>query len=212
MTAATLSGADATSVVLFAIIVLIIVRRVIGMVRGSAVRPARMFAVAALLAGLLVITLLLSYGQLPVWTYGVDVAVLVGASVLATGWVRRRVVLDWKDGAWTYRLGPLLPVVYLVLFVVRLALDLVVLGINPFAGTPPSATPLTGTTLGIVAVVDALFAFSTGLLVGRTVGVYLEVPDAECRRTSKPRRRTPTRRTATVSYDVRNPNFVGVHG
>jgi len=174
VTAEALSGADATSVVLFAIIVLIIVRRVIGMVRGSAVRPARMFAVAALLVGLLAFTLLLSNGQLPVWAYAVDAAVLVVASVLATGWVRRRVVLDWKDGAWTYRLGPLLPVVYLVLFVVRLTLDIVVLGTNPFAGTPPSPAPLTGYTLGIVAVVDALFAFSTGLLVGRTVGVYLE--------------------------------------
>jgi hypothetical protein len=174
MTTPTFSGSDATSIVIVAVIVLILVRRVIGMVRGAPVRPARMFAITALFVALLAFTLLLSFSQLPIWTYGVDVVVLLVAAAIASQWVRRQVVMEWKNGEWTYRLGVLIPVVYLVLFVVRLTLDLVVLGVNPFAGTPPGTTPLSGQALLVVAVVDALFAFSTGLLVGRTVGVYLE--------------------------------------
>jgi hypothetical protein len=64
--------------------------------------------------------------------------------------------------------------VYLALLLVRLILDVVVLGVNPFAGAPPGTAPLTGTALLLLAFVDALFGLSTGLLMGRTVGVYLE--------------------------------------
>src|SRR5579863_8590107 len=117
MTTPTFSGSDATSIVIVAVIVLILVRRVIGMVRGAPVRPARMFAITALFVALLAFTLLLSFSQLPIWTYGVDVVVLLVAAAIASQWVRRQVVMEWKNGEWTYRLGVLIPVVYLVLFV-----------------------------------------------------------------------------------------------
>jgi hypothetical protein len=169
-----LSSANASTLVILALIVLLIGRRIVLMVRGAPVRPFQMFAIAALLVALFAFALAFSFSELPAWTYAVDGVILVVATVLATRWVRRRVVLQWVRGAWTYRLGALIPAVYLVLFVVRLALEFLGLGGNPFAGSPPGTAPLAGLALVVVTVVNALFAFSTGLLAGRTVGVYLE--------------------------------------
>ena len=169
----TLSANDASTIVIVAIIVVVIARRVVGMVRGAPVSPPRLFGFAILFGFLFVVGIFSTLSQLPVWTYGLDAAVVVVASVLATWYVQRIVVIEWRNGAWYYRLGVVIPVVYIALFATRLALDAVVLGIDPFA--PPMGGPvLTGTKLGLVTVVDALFAFSTGLLVGRSVGVYLE--------------------------------------
>jgi hypothetical protein len=169
----TLSGADESALVFLALIVLIIGRRVAMMVRGAPVRTERILATAVLFSALFVLVLAESYFQVPWWTYAIDAAVLAVTIVLTIGYVRRHVVFEQRDGAWYYRLHPVIVVAYLVLFVVRLALDLVVLGINPFA--PPTSGPaLAGTTLVLVAVVDALFSLSTGLLIGRSVGVVLE--------------------------------------
>src|SRR5580700_10570148 len=174
MTAVTFSSADIGPVVILLLFVVIIGRRVVLMVRGTPVRPARMFLIALFYVLLFAITIAASYAELPLWTYAVDAAVLVAASIGATVLVQRRVVVEWKDGVWSYRLGALIPAIYLTLFVVRLLLDLFVLNVNPFAFTVPSAAPLTGVSLYIVVLVDALFALSTGLLLGRTVGVYVE--------------------------------------
>jgi hypothetical protein len=167
-----LSNTDVTTLVFVALIVLVVARRVVGMVRGVPVRPERMFAFAALYSGLFVLVIASSYAQLPAWSYAIDAAVAVVAAFAATLAVQQRVVVEWRDGQWYYRLGMAIPVLYLTLFVVRIALELLVLGVSPFA--PPSTTPLSGTAEVTLAVIDALFAFSTGLLVGRTLGVYLE--------------------------------------
>ena len=156
-----------------------------------------MFAIAGFYLILFALTLGASFNQLPVWSYGVDAAILVVAAIGTSIWVQGQVVVEWKDGVWMYRLGVVIPAVYLTLFVVRLALDVVVLGIDPFDFTLPSAAPLTGVSLLVVAVVDALFAFSTGLLVGRTVGVYAEYPEARrpgaADRSARPRATAPGR-------------------
>jgi|SRR5580693_121859 hypothetical protein len=172
--AVSLNSSDAGPIILLILIAVIIGRRVVLMVRGTQVRPGRMFAIALFYVALFALTIAASYSLLPVWTYLVDVAVVVAASIGATVLVQRRVVVEWKDGVWMYRLGALIPALYLTLFVVRLALDFFVLNVNPFSFTLPSTAPLVGTPLVIVVLVDVLFAFSTGLLVGRTVGVYLE--------------------------------------
>ncbi|MCI4326183.1 MAG: hypothetical protein L3K16_00885 [Thermoplasmata archaeon] len=173
--AVSLNSSDAGPIVLLILIAVIIGRRVVLMVRGTQVRPGRMFAIAAFYVALFGLTIASSFNELPVWTYVVDIAVVVAASIGATVLVQKRVVVEWKDGMWMYRLGALIPAIYLTLFVVRLALDLFVLNVNPFDFTTlPSPAPLTGTPLVIVVLVDVLFAFSTGLLVGRTLGVYLE--------------------------------------
>jgi hypothetical protein len=168
-----LTNADISTIIIVAIFVLLIGRRIVLMVRGAPVRPAQMVAFAVLFAALFVLALASSFSQLPVWSYAVDVVVLVVAAIGTAEYVRRRVVLDLRNGIWYYRLHIGIPVLYLVLFAVRLALDSVVLGIDPFAPPPPNAAALTGTALGVIVAVDVLFAFSTGLLVGRTAGVLV---------------------------------------
>ncbi|MCI4324631.1 MAG: hypothetical protein L3K00_01915 [Thermoplasmata archaeon] len=169
-----LSTNDVTSLVIVALFVVIVGRRIVWMVRGAPVRPERMFAVAGLYTAIFVLVIATSLSQLPLWSYAVDGAVAVVAAIGATIVVQERVVIEWRNDRWYYRLGVAIPVLYLVLFVARLALDFVVLGVDPFAFASPSTAPLSGIDLVTVAVVDALFAFSTGLLVGRTTGVYLE--------------------------------------
>ena len=166
-----LSSADASTVAILAIFVLLIGRRIVLMVRGVPVRPASMVGFAAVFTALFVIALAGSFSLLPLWTYAVDAVVLVVASIGTAEYVRRRVVLELRNGVWYYRLHIAIPVLYLVLFAVRLVLDSVVLGIDPFAPPPGNAPALSATAVLLVAVVDALFAFSTGLLVGRTAGV-----------------------------------------
>ena len=174
MTAPTFTNADLTTLVFVAIFALLIGRRVVLMVRGAPVRPERMFAFAMLFVAIFVLVIATSITQLPLWTYGLDAIAAVAAGVSATIGVRQRVVLEFRNGLWYYKLGVGILVLYLALFVARLALDAVVLGVDPFAGMPPSVGPLSSLAGKTVAIINGLFAVSTGLLVGRTVGVYLE--------------------------------------
>ncbi len=60
---------------------------------------------------------------------------------------------------------------YLVLFVLRFALELAIFGFSVVTSFfLPTSIPV-GLLLVLVGV-DLLFGFSTGLLIGRTVGVY----------------------------------------
>ncbi|HKV89654.1 MAG TPA: hypothetical protein VJQ43_00455 [Thermoplasmata archaeon] len=170
----TISGSDVVTIVIVAVFAVLIGRRLIGMVLGTPVRTARLVGFAVVFTLLFVVVLAESFAQIPVWTYGLDAAIVVVASVTATRYVRRHVVLEWRNGEWYYRLRPIIPAAYLVLFGLRLALDAIVLGIDPFRGPPPNSPMLTGTTLLVVLLVDALFSASTGLLVGRSAGVILE--------------------------------------
>jgi hypothetical protein len=169
-----LTNSDLTTLVFVALFVLLIGRRVVMMVRGAPVRPERMFAFAILFTALLILVLGTSLSQLPLWTFGLDAIAAVAAAVSATIGVRRRVVFELRNGVWYYRVGVGILILYLALFVTRLALDAVVLGVDPFALMPPSAGSLTSVAGKTVAIINGLFAVSTGLLVGRTIGIYLE--------------------------------------
>ena len=169
----TIGPTGIATIAVVALIVVFIARRIVGMIRGAPVSPARLFGFAVLFSFLFVVGIASTISQLPVWTYAIDGAVVVVASIVSTWYVQRIVVIEWRNGTWYYRLGAVIPIVYIVLFATRLALDEVVLGVDPFAA-PTGGPVLTGTKLLVVTVVDALFAFSTGLLIGRSVGVYLE--------------------------------------
>ncbi|HKV90846.1 MAG TPA: hypothetical protein VJQ43_06620 [Thermoplasmata archaeon] len=168
-----LTSNDIGTIVVVALILVFLARRIVGMVRGAPVSPPRLFGFAILFTFLFVVGILSTFSEMPPWTYALDAAVVVAASVLATWYVQRIVVIERRNDGWYYRLGVAIPVAYVALFATRLVLDVAVLGIDPFA--PPMRGPvLTGTTLLVLATVDALFAFSTGLLIGRSLGVYLE--------------------------------------
>lgn len=155
---------------LYALIFLLVVRRAVAMARGTPVRPERLVFMAVVYGGLFVLTVGLDFGLLPDWTLAVDAAAIVAGAVLAERHVRDTVVLTpTPAGGWSYRLGVLLPSVYLTLFAVRTVVELVVLNEDPFSTAPLPALSLEGAVA--LASVTALFALSTGLLVGRTAGV-----------------------------------------
>lgn len=83
-------------------------------------------------------------------------------------------------GAWYYRLRPLLPVLYVVLFFARAAIETVLVGSPPFA--VPSAAQFESISLtALIALftVDALWGLTTGLLLGRSAAVYAAWKRAE---------------------------------
>lgn len=174
---------DLPVLVLLGVFLLIGGLRSIRMARGAPANPARLFAYAGLWLFLFLLVAVAGVAPLPVWYLGLEGVLLVGAAVFATSYVRGVAKISrTPSGGWTYRLGVALPAVYLTLLIVRLSVDLAVLGENPFAGTPGAAPASVGTfTILLVGLVDALFAFSTGLLVGRSVGVYLALEDHQRR-------------------------------
>jgi hypothetical protein len=169
MTALAVSPADQETLLLGALIGLVILRRAFAQYRGTPVSAARLLGFTliypllfALVAGVE------SLPVLPLWSLAVDVAAAVAGTFAALRYVESRVTVYQEGGAWMYRLGPVVPIVYVVLFLARLGLELGI-GIDPFA---PSTAAISTGAATVLEVVDVLFGFSTGLAMGRNLGVY----------------------------------------
>ncbi len=89
-------------------------------------------------------------------------------------------------GRWLYRGGLALPVVWLSLFLLRYGVELALLG-QVYLFTPyPTAAVAIPTYAAALIVVDALFAASTGLVMGDSVGIWWAY-HAEKARTTSPK-------------------------
>jgi hypothetical protein len=153
------------------LLVVIVGRRTVLMVRGTTVSAARLAGYAVFYVVFFVLALAGSFSAVPLYWYAVDAAVVVLAALVAIPYVERVARIERRpDGQWYYRLGLALPLVYLALFAVRLAVDAFVLNVNPLG--PPTAVSLSPFATDVLIAVDALFGVSTGLLVGRSIGVY----------------------------------------
>lgn len=167
------TGPDAlTTFALVGILVVLVAVRLYRMARGVPYSPVRIAGFLVVMLPLFGIAVASSLTILPPWSLVVDAGVLVGTAILALPFVERAVRFEQAPGGgWIVRLGFAVPALYLGLFAVRLALDFVVLGFNPFGPLPVGMT-LSTTSLVVFILVDGLFAFSTGLLVARSVGTY----------------------------------------
>jgi hypothetical protein len=168
-----------TTLIIFLILVFFLARRTVALLQGTRYSVGRLTAFASfyvLLFGLLafstVFTVIGLWGSIGYALIPAYAAVVVAATLVARPFVQRRVVFESRsDGEWYYRLPVVVPALYLVLFVVRFGVEIVVLGPS-FLASPflPPSLPT-----GLVAVlvgVDLLFGMSTGILIGRSVGVY----------------------------------------
>ena len=182
-----LSSQDLSAIVVALLFVLLITRRMLRAVRGAPLSLPRLFGVAGLYVVLFLLLTLEELLYLPYYLPVVDVAVLAAVAALVVPFVQRRVVV-YRDPAagWSYRLGAVIPALYVSLFAARLVIDVAVLGIDPFF-TSPTTLELSSSTTALLATVDALYAASTGLLVARTVAIYRAYRAAEA---------TPPRDTA----------------
>jgi hypothetical protein len=163
------SPEDQETLVIGLIFGFMIARRAFAQLRGTPVSEGALIGysvVYPLLFALVIGTE--SYPIVPLWSLAADLAAGVLGALVAIDYVGRKVTIYQEDGRWMYRLGPVVPIVYVALFIGRLVLELAI-GINPFAGPSSGITP---GALTVLIVVDALFGFSTGLALGRNLGVY----------------------------------------
>ncbi len=172
------SSADSTTLIVVVVVILILARRVARMVSGAPVSTGRLFGYAAVFLGLFVLLAVADYAITPWWLYAAMAAAAIVVAVAVLPWVERSVeIYRGPLGQWYYRLGVIIPALYVALFAVRIVLDFTVLGLtNPFGA---SVSAPTGLAFVAFAVVNILFAASTGMLVGRSVGVYRALQKAE---------------------------------
>jgi len=179
---------------LLVFLVLILARRTYLMVQGSRFSVGRLVAFAGLYI-LLFAALAFSTLYSAVGTWGSDAYLLlvayaalpVAAGFLAAPYVRRVVRFELRDdGQWYYRLSWHVPVLYLSLFLARIVAEVAVFGLAGLVVTfPPPAPPSVG-ALEVLVAVDLLLGLSLGLLVGRSIGVYLAHGDLTSREASPP--------------------------
>ncbi|MCI4336384.1 MAG: hypothetical protein L3K17_04195 [Thermoplasmata archaeon] len=167
------SGGDlATYAVVLAVFVLIIGRRVVMMVRGTPFSLARLVGVAVFYVALCALALAFDLLLVPWWLVAADVGAIVVVTAGLPPYIESQVsVYRGPGGGWYYRLGAWVPLAYVALFVARLGIEFGVLGINPFVYSA-SVPNFTTVQLAILAGVDGLFAFSTGLMLARSFAVY----------------------------------------
>lgn len=164
--------------VVLGILVLILARRTVRMVRGTAYSWTRLVFFAGLYVLLFTVfgalTIVAAIGS---WgTYGGGLLVpyagiVVVSATVAAPYVQRIVRFERRtDGRWYYRLPWVVPALTLGLFVTRFVAEIVVFG---FAATTVSTHP-TALAPGVLLVlvgIDLLFGISVGLLIGRAIGV-----------------------------------------
>ena len=172
------------TIVVLAILILLVGRRTYLNLYGARYTAGRMFAFLAyavlffvLFAGTTIYTAIGTWGTLA-WTLVVPyLAVPAVAGALTLPHVRRAVQFEERaDGQTYYRLPWMVPVLYLVLFTLRLVIEVVLFGFSAIL-SPTLPTSLPTGVLVVVIGFDLLYAVSVGLLVGRAMGVrqaYLE--------------------------------------
>ncbi|HTT26214.1 MAG TPA: hypothetical protein VMH90_04540, partial [Thermoplasmata archaeon] len=143
---------EAPLLLLTALIFLIIARRSYLMARGVPYSVERLVGQAALYLFLLAFTLVFDLEVLPVWTLAIDVGLLAVGAGIASVHVRRVTEFTQRDdGRWIYRLGLLLPAVYLGLYVVRVIVELLLVpSALGMSGTIPSLDALQQVALATV--------------------------------------------------------------
>jgi hypothetical protein len=164
-----------STVFVLAVFLVLVLRRAYRTARGTRLSRGRLFVYAGFYLLLLVAQLFLTYLILPWWTVPLDLGVVAVGAVLFTGYTRRRVeIYQDPKGRWMYRLGAQAAVLYVVLYVLRIALEVVYfpsfVSFGPPTGAPPSIGPL---AVGILLLVDTLLSLSTGFLLGRLAGIEL---------------------------------------
>lgn len=167
-----LSASDSQALLVVAIFALVIIRRAYGGYVGTLVRPAYLAGFTALYVAIFAFGILSSAALLPFYATIADAAVVVVVAYVGVPYIERVVVLEHRaDGQWYWKLSPWIPVGYALLFATRILVDLFVLGIDPFV-YPTPVVALSPITVGLLTLVDGLFAVSVGLLIARSLGIY----------------------------------------
>jgi hypothetical protein len=176
--APSLSNADVSAIIFLALVVLIRVRRTYRLSRGAPYTPATVFAyggfstvVFVLLAASTVYVAVGTWGPLALALLAPYAAIVAGAAWVAYARVRARVRLERSaDGQLVYRLPVIVPAISVVLFVVRVGIEIALFGLNAIATFSIPTTVSTASLLVLVGA-DLVYGVSIGVLLGRGFGV-----------------------------------------
>ncbi|MGI0130102.1 MAG: hypothetical protein ACREEC_08155 [Thermoplasmata archaeon] len=178
------SGTSATALygyLFVAVVILIIVRRTVGQIRGVRLRMGWLIGTPVIL-GLIYVALMYSiyYAGL---ASEFSVATIVGAvsdgAAVVVGVIlaRRhaaRTLEIWPgtppDTEWYYRIGPIVPLLYVVLYAARVLIELIVVGVAPFT-VPTTLNGLAPLAVYSLLAVDVAWGASTGMVIGRNFAV-----------------------------------------
>jgi hypothetical protein len=168
------SSAVATAVLIQLIVILIIARRSYAMTRGVPYSTFRIALLPGVLLALWVVYELESLLLIP-WAFpylnALDLAILV-ATAFAFAPVAERMTVVNRDGrgGGTIRIGISLAALYLGAFVIRVAVAVALFPNSLVFGSQPGGFPPLAQQI-VLAVIDALFSFSAGLALARSVGM-----------------------------------------
>lgn len=157
------------------VIVLAVVRRSYAMARGVAYSTLRLAVLPGVILVLWVLSelesILLTPWALP-YLILVDLLILVATVALFAPVAERATRVSRPPGEpGTYQIGFSIAALFLLAFVARLA---VAVALYPGAlvfGSPPGGYPPMNQQI-VLAAFDAIFSFSVGLLIGRSLGIY----------------------------------------
>jgi hypothetical protein len=157
------------------VIVLLIVRRSYSMARGVPYNGLRLAVVPALILFLWGLSelqsLLLTPWALP-YLIALDLVILILTSLAFARLAERMTqVRRGPSGHWSYQIGFSIAALFLGAFVIRLGVAVVLFPSSLVFGSMTGGFPPTQQQV-VLALIDALFSVSAGLLVGRSLGVY----------------------------------------
>lgn len=172
------SSADTSALFFLVLIVLIMARRTYALAQGSRYSPVRVFGYGVfsmlLFALFAASTIYVAVGTWGVIGYALVVpyaGIVVVAALIAEPHVRRLVRFEERaDGATYFRLPLIVPVLSLLLFVVRLAIEVELFGWSSLT-TSSLPSHLAPGALEVLVAFDLLFGVSIGLLIGRGFAV-----------------------------------------
>jgi hypothetical protein len=170
----TYTSAEFSAIFIELVIALVIIGRSVAMTRGVSYSLARIILMPILILILWGVSELESLLLTPwAWPYLIplDIAILV-ATALAFTPVAERMTDVTRDaaGGGTFRIGFSLAALFLGAFVVRVAIAVALFPSSLEFGAPPGGFPPMQDQV-ILAVIDALFSFSAGLLLARSIGI-----------------------------------------
>jgi len=168
------NSAEFTAIFIQLLIVLIVARRSYFMAQGVPYSGARLAVLPALILVLWTVveleSTLLTPWALP-YLIALDVSIVVVTALVFTP-VAERMTQVTRDpsGGGSYRIGFALAALFVGAFIVRLAVAVALFPSSLEFGTPPGGYPPVQQQL-VLAVIDAIFSLSAGLVLARSIGI-----------------------------------------
>jgi hypothetical protein len=165
-------GGAGTIYIVLGVIVLIVLRRMLRVFRGSRVSTGRTIGYSAYYFAFAVLLIGVSYAAGGTSsTYLVLYAIVGALGVYGSYLFSDRRIGFWRadDGGIYYRGAVIIYLIYLVAFIARITIDLVFIGPSAFSFT--SAPNLSATAIDAGIVTDLLLCLGAGLLIGRNIRV-----------------------------------------